>query len=87
MHVNGPNSVRAGYEIPYLDGSGYVDYIVEHLPLNPGVYELTAAIYDHDSTVAYDHHHRMYLFDVRSETTWSEEGVVHIDAGWGHTQE
>jgi len=87
MHVNGPNSVRSGYEIPYLEGSGYMDYIVEHLPLNPGTYELTAAIYDHDSTVAYDHHHRMYLFDVRSETTWSEEGVVHIDAGWEHVRQ
>lgn len=85
VHVNGPNSVRAGYEIPFLDGEGCADYIVEHLPLNPGRYELTVAIYDHDSTVAYDHHHRMYPFDVRSDSAWVEEGVVHIEASWRHT--
>lgn len=83
-HVNGPNSVRAGCDIPYLDGSGYVDYVVEHLPLNPGQYELTVAVYNHNSTVAFDHHHRMYDFDVRSRTSWVEEGVVHIDARWIH---
>ncbi|MBN2005999.1 MAG: ABC transporter ATP-binding protein [Anaerolineae bacterium] len=87
VHINGPNSVRAGHEIAYIDGPGYMDYVIEHLPLNPGTYELTVAIYDHDSTKAYDHHHRMYLFDVRSETSWSEEGVVHIDAGWSHARE
>ncbi len=83
-HVNGPNSVRSGYEIPYIEGSGYVDYCVESLPLNPGRYELTVAIYNHNSMVAFDHHHRMYTFNVRSRTSWVEEGVVHIDADWDH---
>jgi hypothetical protein len=26
----------------------------------------------------------MYDFDVRSGTSWAEEGVVHIDARWIH---
>ncbi len=84
-HVNGPNSVRDGYEIPYLDGAGSVDYVIERLPLNPGRYELTVAIYNHDSTMAIDHHHRLYPFEVRSRTDWNEEGVVHISAQWQHT--
>jgi lipopolysaccharide transport system ATP-binding protein len=84
LHVNGPNSMRAGCDIPYIDGPGYIDYVVEHLPLNPGQYELTVAIYNNNSTVPFDHHHRMYDFDVRSRTSWIEEGVVHIDARWIH---
>jgi len=43
------------------------------------------AIYNHDSTVAIDHHHRLYPFEVRSRTGWNEEGVVHISAQWQHT--
>jgi lipopolysaccharide transport system ATP-binding protein len=84
-HVNGPNSVKDGYEIPCLDGTGSVDYVIDHLPLNPGRYELTVAIYNYDSTVAIDHHHRLYPFEVRSRTGWNEEGVVHIPAQWQHT--
>jgi lipopolysaccharide transport system ATP-binding protein len=83
-HVNGPNSVRDGYEIPFVEGAGYVDYVIDQLPLNPGRYELTVAIYDHDSTVAIDHHHRMYPFEVRARSGWTEEGVIHIPARWRH---
>lgn len=83
-HVNGPNSVRDGVEIPFIEGPGWVDYTIEQLPLNQGEYELTVAIYDHDSTRAYDHQHRLYPFDVRSTSAWVEEGLVHITAGWQH---
>ena len=84
-HVNGPNSVKDGYEIPFLDGTGCVEYVIDHLPLNPGRYELTVAIYNYDSTVALDHHHRLYPFEIRSRTDWNEEGVVHIPAQWQHS--
>jgi ABC-type polysaccharide/polyol phosphate transport system ATPase subunit len=84
-HINGPNSVREGLEIPYIDGTGYVDYVIEHLPLTQGDYELTVAIYNHDATVAIDHHNRWYPIEVRSPTVWREEGVVHIPAQWHHT--
>jgi ABC-type polysaccharide/polyol phosphate transport system ATPase subunit len=85
IHINGPNSVQAGYDIPFIEGDGYVDYIVERLPLNVGDYELTVAIYNHNSTVALDHHHRAYPFTVKAPGFWREEGVVHIPAWWQHT--
>ena len=84
VHVNGPNCVKEGFEIPYIDGTGYVDYLIERLPLNEGVYELTTAIYDRDSTHAYDHHHRQYRVEVRARGLWREEGLVHIPADWEH---
>jgi ABC-type polysaccharide/polyol phosphate transport system ATPase subunit len=85
IHVNGPNSVQDGYEISHIEGNGVVDYVIERLPLNSGEYELTVAIYNRDSTLAYDHHHRLYPFSVHSPGLWHEEGIVHIDAKWGHT--
>jgi lipopolysaccharide transport system ATP-binding protein len=83
-HVNGPNSVRDGLEIPFIEGPGWVDYTLEQLPLNQGEYELTVAIYDHDSTQAFDHQHRLYPLEVRSSNLWVEEGLIHMDAGWQH---
>ena len=83
-HVNGPNSIDAGYRVPLIDGGGVMEYTIDALPLNPGHFELTAAIYNHDSSVAMDHHHRMYRFEVRSPTLRHEEGIVHIPATWHH---
>lgn len=85
VHVNGPNSVSEGCHIPFIEGEGYVDYVVDHLPLNDGQYELTVAIYNRDSTTAHDHQHRQYKFEVRAPGRWREEGVIHIPAVWQHT--
>jgi ABC-type polysaccharide/polyol phosphate transport system ATPase subunit len=84
-HINGPNSYREGYQIPFIEGAGYVDYIVEHLPLNHGEYEVTAVIYNYDSTVPYDHQHRIHSLEVRAPGAWHEEGIVHVTGTWQHT--
>jgi lipopolysaccharide transport system ATP-binding protein len=84
LHINGPNSVREGVDIPFIEGEGHVDYVVDALPLNQGEYEVTAAIYNRNSTVALDHHHRQYRFRVVSASYWREEGVVHMPAQWRH---
>ncbi len=85
VHVNGPNSVREKYPIPAIQGTGYVDYILDTLLLAPGSYELTVAIYNRDSTVALDHQHRAYGFEVRVSSGQSEEGLVHLPARWFHS--
>ena len=84
MHVNGPNSVSEGFHIDAIEGRGYTDYLIEQLPLNPGAYELTVAIYDRNSKLAYDHQHRAISLEVRATGLWSEAGVVHIPASWQH---
>lgn len=84
MHVNGPNSVDEGYQLEEIEGKGIMEYCIEQLPLNPGRYELTVAVYNHNATVAFDHQHRMYSFDVGARHGRHEEGVVHIPATWRH---
>ena len=84
LHINGPNTVADGLNVPGLDGCGYVDYTIEQLPLAPGRYELTVAIYNRDSTLAHDHQHRMYEFQVQDRRLMREEGIVHLPAVWQH---
>lgn len=83
-HVNGPNSVADGYHIAAIEGDGHVDYVVETLPLMPGRYEFTAAIYDHSSTHPYDHWHRAFPFEVQPGPEGKREGLVEIKACWEH---
>jgi hypothetical protein len=84
VHVTGPNAARDGYEIPYIEGEGYVEYTLEYLPLTQGIYEFSAAIYDHESTVPYDHQHRLYPLEIRSRGLRPQEGVAHFSAAWQH---
>lgn len=84
IHVTGPNTVQSGQEIEVIDGEGTVDYMIESLPLLPGRYELTAAIYDHNSIHPYDHQHRAYIFEVQVGAKLEKEGLVHIPCQWEH---
>lgn len=83
-HVNGPNTVQSGYEILVIDGEGSVDYNIESLPLLPGRYEFTAAIYDYYSVHPYDHQHRVYTFEVQPGSITEKEGLVYIPCRWEH---
>ncbi|MFN8596707.1 MAG: ABC transporter ATP-binding protein [Anaerolineae bacterium] len=84
VHVTGPNATRDGYELEAIEGAGYIDYTLDSLPLTQGVYEFSAVIYDHDSTQAYDHQHRMFPLEVRARGGQSQEGLVHFRAEWRH---
>ncbi len=83
-HVSGPNTVYAGFDIPRIHGVGYVDYAVDALPLLAGQYTLTAAIYDHWETGAYDHHDQMYRFRVRPGHA-ERYGLVTLNGRWSAT--
>jgi hypothetical protein len=61
-----------------------MDYVIESLPLLPGQYEFTAAIYDKDSVHPYDHRHRAFMFEVQPGPMGEREGVVHIPSLWEH---
>ncbi len=82
FHISGPNNVFANYPIDEIDGPGYVDYVVENLPLLPGTYLLSAAIYDLEGSFAYDHLHQQFTFRVRSGGVGEEFGALYMPASW-----
>jgi len=80
----GPNSADSGYEIDAIEGQGEVNYVVA-LPFKPGAYEVTAAIYDRNSVHPFDHHHRMYTFQVLAPPDQRPpEGLVQLPCHWEH---
>ena len=84
MHVTGPDTATTGFEIDHIEGEGTIEYIIDHLPLLPGEYQFTATVYDHYSIHPYDHHHRMYTFQVKPGMVRESEGVVYIPCSWQH---
>lgn len=87
MHITGPNNVVHGRELPAIEGAGWFEYRIDRLPLLQGKYELTIAIYDHEALHPFDHHHRMYVFNVLNGTVREQEGGIQIPASWRFSQE
>jgi hypothetical protein len=84
FRINGPNTAWSGAPLARVHGRGCVDYVVESLPLLPGRYELTVAIYDRYVTHPFDHWHRMASFVVIPNGTERQDGVVFIPCHWTH---
>jgi ABC-type polysaccharide/polyol phosphate transport system ATPase subunit len=87
-NLTGPNSVDCNYEIEAIQGQGEISYIIDALPLQPGAYTFTAAIYDRNSVHPFDHHHRVYSFSViQAPQIRRMEGMLEIPCRWEHRPE
>ncbi len=81
--INGPNTRFGGLDIPAIEGTGYVDYHVDKLPLLTGRYDVTVAVTGSEMTDIYDHQHRAYSFAVQPTPGLSERyGLVFIPSEW-----
>jgi ABC-type polysaccharide/polyol phosphate transport system ATPase subunit len=87
LHIAGPNSQAAGIDIEEIDGEGWVDCSIEALPLAPGDYDLSVAIYDNTLTHPFDHQHRAFRFHIAPSTMSQEFGLFRFQMVWQHKQE
>ena len=85
--LNGPNTVWAGFDLPAVQGRGYVDYIVDALPLLNGRYDITVAVYDRYVIHPYDHWHRMCTLSVVPGKWERQDGMVYVPCRWRHVVE
>lgn len=84
LQVNGPNTKASDFPIPWVEGKGQVDYVIDTLPLLEGTYKFSASVYDHYLAHAYDHHHQLYSFRVKRGGTAETYGVFYIPSRWEH---
>ena len=82
--INGSNMIWSGSPIDVVYGHGYVDYVVENLPLLPGRYSLTVAVYDRSIEHPYDHWNRMQSFMVLPGEAEMQDGVCFVPGLWTH---
>ncbi len=74
---------RDGEMVPdAIEGRGHVDLVVGALPLQPGVYDLSASIVAFDCVHEYDHRKRLLRFDVGFGTPRESGGLVVFNGLW-----
>jgi ABC-type polysaccharide/polyol phosphate transport system ATPase subunit len=83
FHICGPNTTFSGLEIEAIEGEGYIDYIVESLPLLEGTYLVSVSLGDYEGTHPYDYQHLAYTFRVRPNDVVQEKyGSFLIPSSW-----
>jgi ABC-2 type transport system ATP-binding protein len=82
MHVTGPNTRNSGIVPDKLQGSGYVDFVIDRLLLVRGVYDLSVSLADNALMHVYDFRHRAFRFDVELGEPAEEFGVVSMGGRW-----
>ncbi len=82
LQVSGPNTRVDGRPIALVEGAGEVVYRVDALPLLPGAYTLSAAVYDEQELHPFDHHHQCYPFQVASPDGVERYGLVALAGRW-----
>ena len=81
-HVTGPDSRDAAGLPARLERRGHVDLSVDRLPLVPGTYDVSAALYDHTMQHPYDVRHHIVRFHVEPGTPREVFGVVTLGGQW-----
>jgi ABC-type polysaccharide/polyol phosphate transport system ATPase subunit len=83
FHISGPNTVFGGFDIDAIEGSGYIDYVIDSLPLLEGTYLVSASLADREDLGMYDYHHQAYTLHVhRGDAVKERYGSILIPATW-----
>jgi homopolymeric O-antigen transport system ATP-binding protein len=82
--VTSPNSIEQSSQLQ-IGSTGSIYYVVEHLPLKAGEYEITVAVFDPTALMykPYDHLHRRYRFAVvERQRPMPQDGLVEFPHQW-----
>lgn len=83
IHITGPNTRRHHFPIANVKGEGFVEYEMERVPMLPGTYVFSAAVYDFEGRQAYDHWEQNWKFHVVESPDMPERlGLITIPAKW-----
>lgn len=83
VHITGPNTRKQNFPIPSVNGEGYVEYFMDAVPLLPGTYLFSAAVYDYPGLTAYDHWEQNWKFHVIETPDVAERlGLITIPSKW-----
>jgi ABC-type polysaccharide/polyol phosphate transport system ATPase subunit len=82
LFISGPDNHAGRLMLGNVEGRGAVRFQMDELPLVPGVYRMSAVIYDKDGVEPYDFHDKAYTFHVVPDGDRVRKGVVEFAGNW-----
>ncbi|NCC36111.1 MAG: ABC transporter ATP-binding protein, partial [Chloroflexia bacterium] len=80
--ISGPNTGFDSVAIPRIMGQGFIDYVVNDLPLLTGRYSLSVAVVDSTQLHVFDLHDRLYQIVVHNDTGRERYGMLALRGVW-----
>ncbi len=83
-HLTGPNTNFDGLDLGVLEGQVTVYYTIPFLPMLEGLYHFSVATVNHEDTVIYDYHDKLYPFriDNRGYQVSERYGLITLRGSW-----
>lgn len=81
IHISGPNTRTSNFDIPEINGEGYLDFIIKKAPLFTGTFNLSVALYDWNLSIPYSLEEKKFVFRIKSAES-NQLGVVRLETSW-----
>ena len=81
IHITGPNTKSSRFVIGKLKKSGYIDYIIDSVPLLSGKYFVTAGIFDSSLSKAFDFLEKKAYFEILPIQE-NQNGLMKFKENW-----
>ena len=75
-------SMSDGIVIPAITGIAYVNFSIEHLPFNTGIYSLSVKLLDGNLLTSIDYHTHARYFTMESGGRVGFNGLIYLDGKW-----
>lgn len=79
QYIYGTNTDIKNIKLEYIEGSGFIDLVIDEIPLLSGRFLLTVAIHSHDNK-KYDWLDRYFFFDILPKS--ADVGLFNIPCKW-----
>ncbi len=81
IHISGPNTKTSEFDLPFIEGVGFIDMVIKSNPFFTGSYRLTVALFEWECRIPYDFQEKKYSFRVMSSEE-NQHGLFKLDIIW-----
>ena len=82
LHLAGPRSHVGGFRPGRVEGVGWVEYCLEHIPFRSGAFHVNAAVQDSDASFLYDRRAREFWLQISGEPDPQANGLLNLEGDW-----
>ncbi len=83
--VTNPNTRELNQVPDRIEGAGHLDFLVPHMPLIPGLYDLSAGVLNAEGDHVFDRRHRVFRFHAATGATSEVSGVLSLGGRFAGT--